>query len=139
MHRPFRTSSLVPSTRIYSHKQNNLLVFYVTHSAQFRAMEKPMTTTIENRIITVRGMQVMLDRDLAELYGLSTSRLNEQLSRNKGRFPSSFCFHLATNETKIWMSQNAISKSIRFTVTYTPTVFLLLSHKNVNCTFHCAF
>ena len=86
-------------------------------------MENSIVPEIESRIFTVRGMQVMLDRDLAELYGVSTSRLNEQVSRNKGRFPATFCFHLTTAEMKIWMSQNAISKSIRMSMRKPPRVF----------------
>jgi hypothetical protein len=53
---------------------------------------------IENRIFTIRGMQVMLDRDLAELYGVQTKRLNEQVKRNFERFPDSFRFQLSTDE-----------------------------------------
>jgi hypothetical protein len=49
---------------------------------------------IETRIFTIRGMQVMLDKDLAELYGVNTMRLNEQVRRNIQRFPESFCFQL---------------------------------------------
>ena len=86
-------------------------------------MENSIVPGIESRIFTVRGMQVMLDRDLSELYGVSTSRLNEQVSRNKGRFPATFCFHLTTAEMKIWMSQNAISKSIRMSMRKPPRVF----------------
>ncbi len=53
---------------------------------------------IENRIFTIRGHQVMIDRDLAELYGVSTKRLNEQVKRNKLRFPESFMYHLNDQE-----------------------------------------
>lgn len=53
---------------------------------------------IENKILVIRGQQVMLDRDLAELYGVETKRLNEAVKRNKERFPSYFCFNLDKNE-----------------------------------------
>ena len=53
---------------------------------------------IENRIISVRGKQVMVDRDLAELYGVETKRLNEQVKRNIERFPESFRFQLSNEE-----------------------------------------
>jgi hypothetical protein len=53
---------------------------------------------IKDRIFTVRGMQVMMDRDLAELYGVETKRLNEQVRRNKLRFPEEFCFKLTKKE-----------------------------------------
>ena len=64
---------------------------------------------IEARIFTIRGMQVMLDKDLAELYGVNTMRLNEQVRRNMERFPESFCFQLTKEEMTIWISQFAIS------------------------------
>lgn len=49
---------------------------------------------IENRIFTIRGQQVMIDRDLAEVYQVTTKRLNEQVKRNKLRFPESFIYQL---------------------------------------------
>ena len=51
-------------------------------------------TPLESFIIVIRGCQVMLDRDLAELYGVETKRLNEQVKRNIERFPKDFMFHL---------------------------------------------
>ncbi|MGL4943417.1 MAG: ORF6N domain-containing protein [Thermoguttaceae bacterium] len=53
---------------------------------------------IEGRIFTLRGVQVMLDRDLAELYGVEVRRLNEQSNRNIERFPESFRFQLTREE-----------------------------------------
>jgi hypothetical protein len=53
---------------------------------------------IERKILIVRGQRVMLDRDLAELYGASTKRLNEQVKRNKRRFPDDFMFQLTEDE-----------------------------------------
>ena len=53
---------------------------------------------IENRIFTIRGTQVMLDRDIAALYGIQTGRLNEQVKRNIERFPESFRFQLTIKE-----------------------------------------
>ena len=55
---------------------------------------------IRSRIFTIRGVQVMLDRDLAELYGVATKRLNEQVKRNVERFPSAFMFQLSLNEMR---------------------------------------
>ena len=49
---------------------------------------------ILKRIYTIRGKRVMLDRDLAELYGVSTKRLNEQIKRNADRFPEDFMFQM---------------------------------------------
>lgn len=53
---------------------------------------------IESKILTIRGVQVMMDRDIAELYGISTGRLNEQVKRNMERFPEHFRFQLNTVE-----------------------------------------
>ena len=53
---------------------------------------------IKNMIFSFRGLQVMIDRDLAELYGVPTKRLNEQVKRNLNRFPDSFRFQLTDNE-----------------------------------------
>jgi phage regulator Rha-like protein len=54
--------------------------------------------TIKNKIFTIRNVQVMLDSDLAELYGVSTKRLNEQVIRNLERFPENFRFQLTKEE-----------------------------------------
>jgi hypothetical protein len=64
---------------------------------------------IINRIYMIRGMKVMLDRDLAEMYGVETRRLNEQVRRNLQRFPCDFMFQMSQNELEDWMSQNATS------------------------------
>ena len=53
---------------------------------------------IEKRIFTIRGKQVMIDRDLAELYAVQTKRINEQMKRNINRFPLRFCLQLSVNE-----------------------------------------
>ena len=66
---------------------------------------------ISNKIHTIRGMQVMLDSDLAELYGVESKRLNEQVKRNIGRFPEAFCFQLTENEFEFLRSQIATSKN----------------------------
>ena len=60
-------------------------------------------------LLTIRGVQVMLDRDLAELYGVPTRRLNEQVKRNIRRFPENFMFQLSKTEFEEWRSQNATS------------------------------
>ena len=65
------------------------------------------TTTIERRILLVRGQRVMLDSDLADLYGVSTKRLNEQVRRNIRRFPADFMFQLSPDEAAALRSQNA--------------------------------
>jgi len=65
--------------------------------------------TIEKQIILIRGHRVMLDRDLARTYGVTTARLNEQIKRNQKRFPEDFVFQLTKQEMADWMSQIATS------------------------------
>ena len=62
---------------------------------------------IMNKIYYIRGQKVMLDSDLAELYGVETRRLNEQVARNADRFPEDFMFRLNENEFESLMSQFA--------------------------------
>ena len=64
---------------------------------------------IQGKIATVRGVQVMLDRDLAELYGVPTKRLNEQVKRNRRRFPANFMFQLSGEDMESLRSQIATS------------------------------
>ena len=69
----------------------------------------PVENKVESLIRVIRGQQVMLDRDLAELYGVETRRLNEQVKRNIERFPEDFMFQLTSNEFDNLKSQIAIS------------------------------
>ena len=64
---------------------------------------------IQNRIFNIRGLQVMLDHDLAEMYGVTTKRLNEQVKRNIERFPEKFRFQLTDIEYNNLRSQFATS------------------------------
>jgi len=66
---------------------------------------------IEDLIFLVRGQRVMLDSDMARVYGVSTTRLNEQFQRNRERFPESFAFQLTVQEFTNLISQLAISSS----------------------------
>lgn len=61
-------------------------------------------------IVVLRGEKVLLDADLARLYGVSTRRLNEQVKRNSARFPADFAFRLTNQELRLLMSQFATSK-----------------------------
>ena len=73
-------------------------------------MEKEISTSkIENKIFIIRGVQVMIDRDIAELYGVETRRLNEQVKRNIERFPEEFMFQMNDEEFENWKSQIATS------------------------------
>ena len=62
---------------------------------------------IESLILTIRGKQVILDRDLARLYGVETKRLNQQVQRNLERFPEDFMFQLTKEEAELSRSQFA--------------------------------
>lgn len=64
---------------------------------------------IERSILQIRGQKVMLDRDLADLYRVPTKRLNEQVRRNRARFPEDFMFQLSKAEFENWRSQIATS------------------------------
>ncbi len=63
---------------------------------------------IRNRIYTIRGVQVMLDKDLAAFYEVKPIRLREQVKRNIKRFPSDFMFQITEEEAELMVSQNAI-------------------------------
>ena len=67
---------------------------------------------IENLIYVIRGQQVMLDSDLARLYGVETRRLNEQVKRNIERFPDDFMIQLTKDEVQNLMSQFATSSFV---------------------------
>lgn len=78
---------------------------------------------IESRILLIRGHKVMLDSDLAELYGVTTKRLNEQAKRNQERFPADFMFQLTHEEIKSLRSQVATSNPRRGGRRYRPYAF----------------
>ena len=81
---------------------------YMNDSIDKSAVTKPVA--IQNLIYSIRDNQVMLDQDLANLYQVETRRLNEQVKRNKKRFPSSFMFQLTRKEyDELLRSQNVIS------------------------------
>ncbi len=65
---------------------------------------------VESLILSIRGRRVILDSDLARLYGVTTARLNEQVKRNPDRFPPDFMFPLSRQEFTALISQNATSK-----------------------------
>jgi phage regulator Rha-like protein len=69
-----------------------------------------LTERVERNILLIRGHRVMLDTDLAILYGVPTKRLNEQVRRNKKRFPSDFMFQLMPEEVERLRSQIATLK-----------------------------
>ena len=78
---------------------------------------------LQNKILVIRNQQVMIDRDIAELYGVETKRLNEQVKRNIERFPDEFCFQLNDSEFHNWKSQFATSNSDKMGLRKKPYAF----------------
>lgn len=69
-------------------------------------MENEISTLqIEKKIFVIRGVQVMIDRDIAELYGVETRVLNQAVKRNIERFPEEFMFQLDEEKFENWKSQ----------------------------------
>ena len=77
-------------------------------------MEQNEISIIQNRILVIRNQQVMIDRDIAELYGVETKRLNEQVKRNIERFPEEFMFQITREELSSVKSQIATSPNNMF-------------------------
>lgn len=78
---------------------------------------------IQSKIYEIRGQKVMLDRDLAELYGVETRVLNQAVKRNFERFPEDFMFQMTDAEVSIWKSQIVMSNSIKMGMRRNPFVF----------------
>lgn len=78
---------------------------------------------IERKIYLIRGEKVMLDRDLAEFYGVETNYLKRQVRRNILRFPEDFMFELTKEELQIWRSQFGTSNSDKMGLRYPPFAF----------------
>jgi ORF6N domain len=81
------------------------------------------TERIEKSIFLIRGHKVLLDMHLAALYGVTTKRLNEQVRRNRPRFPEDFMFQLTSDEVAFLRSQIATSKRGRGGRRYAPYAF----------------
>ncbi|OOV28700.1 DNA-binding protein [Flavobacterium sp. LM5] len=79
--------------------------------------------TIANKIYFIRNQKVMLDRDLATLYGIETRVLKQAVKRNISRFPEDFMFELTKSEFENWRSQFVISNSDKMGLRYLPMAF----------------
>lgn len=79
--------------------------------------------TIQNKIYTLRDLQVMLDRDLAELYGVETKVFNQAVKRNSDRFPADFMFQLTKEELENWRSQFVTSNKEKMGLRRPPYAF----------------
>lgn len=82
-----------------------------------------LTRRVESRILVLRGRKVILDADLAGLYGVAVKRLNEQVKRNADRFPADFVFRLKRSERQSLRSQFATSNTGRGGRRYQPYAF----------------
>ena len=78
---------------------------------------------IINKIYVMRGRKVMVDRDLAELYGVETRVLNQAVRRNEKRFPEDFMFQMTPEEVQDWKSQIVISNTEKMGLRKPPLVF----------------
>ena len=78
---------------------------------------------VNEKIYLIRGVRVMLDRDLAELYGVETKVFKQAVKRNISRFPDDFMFELTNDEFRNWRSQFVTSKSDKIGLRYKPMVF----------------
>ena len=81
------------------------------------------TRKVDSRILVLRGQKVILDADLAELYGVPVRQLNQQVKRNAKRFPLAFRFQVSAQELKNLRSQNVISSEGHGGTRYRPYVF----------------
>jgi phage regulator Rha-like protein len=82
-----------------------------------------LTTPVESQILILRHQRVILDSDLAELYGVTVKQLNQQIKRNRERFPMDFMFHLTAKEHDSLRSQIVTSKKGRGGRRYPPYAF----------------
>jgi hypothetical protein len=89
-------------------------------------MSKSIIITEEsviNKIYLIRNKKVMIDRDLAEMYGIETRLLNQVVKRNEKRFPDDFMFQLTIQELEDWKSQNVMSNREKMGLRKLPNVF----------------
>ena len=91
--------------------------------AKLRPADRLATRPVETMIRLVRGQKIILDRDLAELYGVKVKALNQQVRRNAGRFPADFVFRLKAAEEQNLRSQFVTSSSAHGGRRYPPLAF----------------
>ncbi|MGA3086784.1 MAG: ORF6N domain-containing protein [Thermodesulfobacteriota bacterium] len=86
---------------------------------------------VERKILLIRGQKVILDADLAKLYGVTTKRLNEQVRRNQGRFPEDFMFQLNSDEKAEVVANCDHLAKLRFSPTHRRMLIVSYSHGHV--------
>jgi len=82
-----------------------------------------MASAVESRILLLRHQRVILDTDIADLYGVPVKVLNQQVKRNRERFPADFVFRLTSKEDEVLRSQSVTSKQGRGGRRYAPYAF----------------
>ncbi len=102
---------------IYMAKKANIVKPVVISSTSIQML------SAQQRIFIIRGKQVMVDRDLAALYGVETRVLKQAVNRNPERFPEEFMFQLDNQEFEKWRSQIVMSNSDKMGLRYRPYVF----------------
>lgn len=95
----------------------------MSRSVKKKATSLRFLPPIEDLIHDIRGRRVLLDADLAAIYGVTTAALNQAVKRNEARFPADFSFQLTNAEIDTMISQNVISKPSRGGRTKPPRVF----------------
>jgi hypothetical protein len=93
---------------------------------------------ILNRIYLIRGQKIMLDRDLAELYGVETKRLKEAVKRNRERFPKDFMFEMTDPEFKKWREDASLNAGAKQGLRYAPFCFTEPGVTMLSCTLNSA-
>ena len=79
--------------------------------------------SVENKIYLIREQKIMLDFELAEMYGIETKALKQSVRRNLNRFPEDFMFEMTEEEFSNWRSQNVTSNSLKMGLRYKPFCF----------------
>lgn len=94
-------------------------------------------TEIEEMIYTIRGQRLMMDFDLARLYGIETKNLKKAVRRNLKRFPDDFMFEMSKEELENWRFQFGTSNSVKMGIRVQPFVFteLVVYDKNISACF----
>ena len=102
--------------------KKNIVQSETVWRSQF-ASSKLANSQIASKIVVIRDVQVIIDRDIAELYKVDTKALKQAVKRNIERFPESFCFELDKKEFADWRSQFVTSKSDQKGLRYAPYAF----------------
>lgn len=89
--------------------------------------------SIQSKIYIIRNQKVMLDRDLAELYGVETKVLKQAVRRNLKRFPSDFMFEMTKSELDDWRSQSVTSKNDKIGLRHSPFCFTEQGVTMISC------